>query len=321
MMSETLCSDPWPSDHYPLVIRGKDSAGKWMQGANVSLEPCPKSAQLYADRSLLPATVTLDKRETRLRVLVPPGDYTAHFTRGSETVSTEATVLDPKLLTVNEVGPDGYDLYYRDHKWDRYIARENSYHKLVMKSSDVVLDLGAHIGIFTRKAVVAGAEVIAYEPEPDNYRLLKLNTYQSAIIAAYDVATLVQAAVVSDDIDDNEINLWIDAGDATRTALHSLYRTRGARVPLAVPTFKWSEVLAAHKPTVLKVDVEGAERTYDWTVLSQHPELRAVALEIENNTKKFPDSVERIEAALEEAGFVKVHQTRGWSTVQLWERQ
>jgi len=318
MPAPDLCSDPWPEGHYPLVVRGKSADGKWMAGPSVTLDPHPSTALLYSDRSVLPETTALDKRETRFRVLVPPGDYRATFTRGTETVVTEATVLDPVALTTTTPGPDGYTLHYRDHRWDKYISRENSYRKLIINSSDIVLDLGAHIGVFTRTAMAAGAEVIAYEPEPDNYRLLKLNVYE----ARCDAVTLVQAAVVADDVED-ELKLWIDAagdGDATRTALHSLYRTRGARVPLTVPTCGWTEVLEAHRPTVLKVDVEGAERTYDWTALSRLPELRAVAVEIEGNNKQWPDAVEKMEAAVAAAGLRKVHETKGWSIVQLWER-
>lgn len=57
-------------------------------------------------------------------------------------------------------------------------------------SGRVVVDIGANIGAFTVWAVAAGAsEVHAYEPEPNNFSILKRNT------ASFENVTLHQSAV------------------------------------------------------------------------------------------------------------------------------
>jgi FkbM family methyltransferase len=52
------------------------------------------------------------------------------------------------------------------------------------KSSDVVLDVGAHIGIFTLFAASRGDDitVYSYEPRPDNFRLLNKNVRQNCLL-------------------------------------------------------------------------------------------------------------------------------------------
>jgi len=47
---------------------------------------------------------------------------------------------------------------------------------LDIRPSDIVIDIGAHIGAFTLYAAWRGAKVYAYEPDPDNYSLLVQNT-------------------------------------------------------------------------------------------------------------------------------------------------
>lgn len=59
----------------------------------------------------------------------------------------------------NEVNSGIYERYY------------------TLKSADVVVDIGAHVGYFTMRAAEKVAYVYAFEPEPHNFMLLKKNTY------------------------------------------------------------------------------------------------------------------------------------------------
>lgn len=61
-------------------------------------------------------------------------------------------------------------------------------------ASDTWLDLGAHVGVFTSLALVAGARVIAVEPELSNFRLLEMNSQLNSTYP--DQICLVQSAVV-----------------------------------------------------------------------------------------------------------------------------
>ena len=49
---------------------------------------------------------------------------------------------------------------------------------------DVVLDLGAHKGILTTEIALRGVrKVLAYEPEPDNFRCLQHHTQLNVLMA------------------------------------------------------------------------------------------------------------------------------------------
>lgn len=320
-LKQNISAEPWPDGLYPMSVRMKDSRGRYMTSAHATLAPWPVQALVYETRESFPKEgMTLDKQISQLNLLVPPGVYTVTCEKGDEKMTTEVTVADPLASIVSKTWKDGLDFYYRDQIWDRYILRENSYNKVVINENDRVLDVGAHIGIFARTALMTGATVVAYEPETVNYKLLKMNG------SVYgDKFCSVNAAVVADDSDFADVgvaSLWIDAdgdGDSSRSALHSLYRTRGARLPVDVPVVPWSQMLKDCNPTILKVDVEGAELTYDWSALSLCGDLRSIALEIEAKRTQ-AEKKQGITKAIAAHGFTLVKETSGWATVQHWER-
>ena len=316
-----VSTEAWPEGLYALSVRARNEKGQYMTGASVKISPYPVGGLTYEDRAVIPADgVVLDKTISQFNALVPPGRYEVTFSRRGEEVTVEATVKDPISLTQSVEYRDGHQFYFRDHRWDRYILKENSYGIVKVSSDDVVVDVGAHIGVFTRSALATGAKVISYEPDLDNYRLLLRNgqPYSSKFAAQ-------RAAVVADDSEfaaNGYAALWIDAdgsGDSSRSALHSLYRTRGSRLPVNVPVVVWSQVVLDSNPTILKVDVEGAELTYDWSILSKALRLRVVTLEIENK-RNSQEEKKAIIDSLDSLGFDLVKETNGWSTVQTWTR-
>lgn len=72
----------------------------------------------------------------------------------------------------------GFKLRYRDGFGDRYVMRDmfkRDYGRIPQKPKTVI-DIGAHIGLFSLTAIRAGAEKIyAFEPEIFNYELLSHN--------------------------------------------------------------------------------------------------------------------------------------------------
>lgn len=320
-LKQNISAEPWPDGLYPMSVRMKDSKRRYMTSAHVTISPLPPQTLVYETRDSFPSSgVTLDKHISQLNLLVPPGTYKITSTKADETVTTEVTVVDPLASIISKTWKDGLDFYYRDQRWDRYILRENSYNKVVINENDRVLDVGAHIGIFARTALSKGATVVCYEPETINYKLLQMNgkLYGNKFCS-------VNSAVVADDSDfaaAGFASLWIDAdgdGDSGRSALHSLYRTRGARLPVNVSVVSWSQMLKDCNPTILKVDVEGAELTYDWDALSICSDLRTIALEIENKRNQ-QEEKQRIVESIKALGFTLVKETNGWATVQHWER-
>ena len=80
------------------------------------------------------------------------------------------------------------DMFVLDEIW-----MENVYEKdRKIERGDVVMDCGAHVGTFTVKAAMAGARiVVAIEPDPTNYALLRRNVRLNKL----DNIVVVNAAV------------------------------------------------------------------------------------------------------------------------------
>jgi FkbM family methyltransferase len=120
------------------------------------------------------------------------------------------------------------------------------------RAGEVVVDAGAHIGVYTLRAAHAGARVLAFEPDPGTASMLagniRLNGFQDVTVrqvALGDVA--------------GEVSLYIPSDYAGRASVaHSRPSDTVRTVPLALLD---DELLALGVGGVdwLKVDVEGAE--------------------------------------------------------------
>jgi len=156
----------------------------------------------------------------------------------------------------------------RPYTSDGYIVNEiwtqDCYLTCLINKGDRVLDIGAHIGVFSALALTRTSEVIAYEPLKANFDLLKANASK---------AELHQLAVSFDGTTKNKrIRLKafnLGAGD--------LNEQEGEEVECV----RFDDLLA--KPIdFLKIDIEGSERG-----LLFHPEwlakVKIIAIEIHQN--------------------------------------
>ena len=141
--------------------------------------------------------------------------------------------------------------YTRPNTLDEYIFKEikSSYSCLDIQESDIILDIGANIGAFSKYAMEKGAfRVYAYEPEPDNYELLVINTGGAGHILRF------QRAVVG--TDQTEIELYINS--KKNKGLHMTREVRG-RDSISVKAENFCKIIDKLKPNKIKIDVEGAE--------------------------------------------------------------
>ncbi len=141
-------------------------------------------------------------------------------------------------------------LWVRPDTNDAWIVKEGatSYAHLDLGAQSVVLDLGAHIGSFARYAVGKGAKrVVCFEPHPDNYRLLVKNCRG----IAYELHNTAIAETAGN------LQLYVSKTEKG-TAMHRTCPVRG-RAAIDVKSEALSKVISAKKPSILKVDVEGAE--------------------------------------------------------------
>lgn len=128
------------------------------------------------------------------------------------------------------------------------LSRTYEHGPVQIHAGDVVLDLGAHIGTFTRYALHRGASrVIAFEPEPSHIGFLK-QTFADEI--ARGAVSIIEAAA------------WKEAGSArfesagvgSRICDSGPYEVRLTTVDSEV------SALGLDRVDFIKADIEGAER-------------------------------------------------------------
>jgi FkbM family methyltransferase len=120
---------------------------------------------------------------------------------------------------------------------------------------DVVLDAGANIGVFTRKALWAGAsKVIAIEPGPENLECLGRNF--AAEIADGRVMLYPKGVWDKDDV----LKLRVDPNDSARdTFVRQIDGAQFIEAPLTTVD-KLVVELRLPKVDFIKMDIEGAEQ-------------------------------------------------------------
>ena len=143
-----------------------------------------------------------------------------------------------------------------------------------------VMDCGAHIGTFSRRAFEEGAaKVICYEPFPECIEALKLNI---------PTATIIEAAVAkqSGTADFHFRNERLEGSSLIHKGANQVrwnYKT------MQVTKLSFFDELHKIKPNILKMDIEGEE----WNIF-------------EDGNKQLPDYVEAL--------FIEVHglYSKGW---------
>ena len=192
-------------------------------------------------------------------------------------------------------------LFVRPNTADAYALHEShGYHRMGVRSGDVVLDIGAHIGcVASRAALVGAAKVISIEAEPENFELLSQNT------RSFPNVELLYGAVYGGNTETvilNRIKKRDDTGHSTGT--HSvLFRTQGDSIP--VPRLDFHALVEKYQPTVIKCDVEGSEFSWNWANLPSC--VRSVGIELHTRRDQNRDKAKEIVEVLEAQGFKPVH--------------
>ena len=125
----------------------------------------------------------------------------------------------------------------------------NDWKEISYKNCKKWLDLGSNIGTFAIKAANSGCEVIAYEPEPDNFEILLQNTQDLNV-------TPIKAGVMNT-INAPNVPLYICKGEYNKYR-HTVFKVRGRR-SIDIEVHAFADVLDQYKPDGVKIDIEGAE--------------------------------------------------------------
>jgi FkbM family methyltransferase len=126
--------------------------------------------------------------------------------------------------------------------------------KKEIKKGDVILDIGANIGYYTlifAKLVGQEGKVFAFEPEPDNFALLKKNVETNG----YKNVILVQKAV-SNKTEKTKLYLCeASAGD------HRIYDSLDGRKSIEIEAIRLDDYFKGYdgKIDFIKMDIQGAE--------------------------------------------------------------
>ncbi len=144
---------------------------------------------------------------------------------------------------------------------------------VTVKAGDVVLDCGANIGVYTRKALDAGAaKVIAIEPAPENIECLRRN-FKAEIEAG---KVIVYPKGVWDK--DEMLTLHVDPNNSAADSF--LIEREGHKDEAKIPLTTIDKLVAElqlSRVDFIKMDIEGAEvRALQGgraTIARDHPRL------------------------------------------------
>ncbi len=207
--------------------------------------------------------------------------------------------------------------YTRPNTLDEYIFKEikSSYSCLDIQEGDIVLDVGANIGAFSKYALEKGAlNVFAYEPEPENFDLLIANT---SMIPSHKIFRF-QCAVVG--TDQTEVELYINS--KKNKGLHMTREVRG-RDSISVRAENFCKIIDKLKPNKIKIDVEGAEYGFMPIEFPDFVDRIVMELHFQYNKEWRPLAIKMHENMLKQ-GFsvIKEPQFRGknWTTLVGYSR-
>jgi len=199
----------------------------------------------------------------------------------------------------------------REGTYDDYIVKEiaRTYGWMDVKDK-VVMDIGACFGAAAVFFADKGARcVVAYEPEPDNYRLLCENAL-GHMIDSENLAVSDVAGEISFYVNENGIN----------KGSHTTRPTRG-RKEIKVSTVSFDKELARIKPEVLKIDCEGAEYTLLTKPLPDF--VKQVTIEIHRTNKEYIAAAYELVKLFADWECVRQPKLDGghWQTIGCWRRK
>lgn len=131
-----------------------------------------------------------------------------------------------------------YDLFYKENYGCEF-SKTNSVYEMfdcVVEPNDIVVDLGANIGLFTNKIAGIASKVIAVEGAPEIFSCLIKNTCVEHSNIEY-----LNASIISDK-NVKEKNIWSNRPSRLNVTLRQLF-----------------EMYNLEKIDFLKVDIESAE--------------------------------------------------------------
>jgi FkbM family methyltransferase len=146
---------------------------------------------------------------------------------------------------------NGKTLWYRENSSDMAMWKENPYRGSDFNSYDIVMDVGANIGDFPLRFSQQVASIHSYEPMPDTFGVLKKNVEENEFKNCHIYNTAIAPAT-------GETTIFFNEKAKLAHAVASVLPIRG-RTELKVKTLSFEEEVRRIQPTIIKMDIEGAE--------------------------------------------------------------
>lgn len=220
------------------------------------------------------------------------------------------------ILYFNEI-----PFYFRDGNFgDMYTIRENlggkQYKQLKLRDSDIILDIGGHIGTFSVPLARKAQKIVAVEMDLSNYALLEAN------VRFYKNIISLNKAVVSNESSDVQVQYY---KAAKNSGAHSMHVKRRRGVPYTAETIKIGELLSVYKPTIIKCDIEGAEYDIFTPELCIPDCVKQIIIEFHFGRKEFRPLANTVIANLCSQGFTSsdtsdMSENKNWTRVIYFER-
>lgn len=139
--------------------------------------------------------------------------------------------------------------------WDIFTSQKHSAYlkQFAIHPGDIVIDIGANIGVFSVQAAHAGAAVTAYEPIADTFRVLQTNA------AANRLSASISAHRKGVALESGSRDIFLGNRNHSMSCSFYPHENTGADA-IRIETIAFRDVLAAHRHIdLLKIDCEGAE--------------------------------------------------------------
>jgi len=212
-----------------------------------------------------------------------------------------------KIVTVNDSVIGQYKAFQTSNSKKAFKNPMSVNHSIPLLSSDIVADIGAYVGefsLFAARSCVT--KIYSYEATPQTFELLKCN--------ARPPMEIVNKAVVGDNRP--FVKLYLSKGVGVTNSVAKTHAKSGF---ITVPAIRYEE--AIKDVTVVKIDVEGAEYTYNII----QPQLRVILLEFHPIAKQpWLTWAKKIIQKLEDTGFWAVKKPgfkHGWDLTGSWMRK
>lgn len=166
----------------------------------------------------------------------------------------------------------------------------------VLNDSDLFLDVGANVGVYSMLAAATGASVLAIEPVPAAFGSLQKNIDLNALQKKIEARCIAAGATNGE--------LLMTSNQDTMN--HVLAKGQSDRSAISIPVVKLDDVAGLRCPVLMKIDVEGFEQEVlagSREVLANDA-LKAVIIELNGSGERHGVSDDSIHATMHEYGFL-----------------